>query len=271
MSRAARVILLGLVAALAGCGSGGDEDSGAFKPFSEVPQPSSAERSGTARAAPRWEKVATLSGSGPATKPFAIARNAIQWRARYRCKTGRLRLSAIAGQGARGLADVTCPRRGARSAFRTGPQKLDVKASGPWKAVIEQQVDTALHEAPLPAMRAPRAQVLASGDFYGIERTGRGKAMLYRLPNGRLALRLAGGFATSANTDLFVWLSTAARPRTTVQAAKAKHKVLAPLKSTLGEQNYVLPKKVKAKSIRSIVIWCEPVQIAYMAATLRPR
>jgi len=262
--------LLGLAAALAGCGSGGDDNnSGPFKPFSEVPQPSAAERTGTGRAAPRWEKLVTLSGSGPATRPFTVAKGAIQWRARYRCETGRLALSAIVGSGTRALTNATCPRQGTSSGFRTGPLKLGVKASGPWEVVLEQQVDTALHEPPLPAMRAPRARELASGSFYGIERTGRGKAMLYSLPKGRLALRLAEGFATSANTDLFVWLSTASKPRNTVQAGKAKRTVLGPLKSTLGEQNYLLPKNVKAKSIRSIVIWCQPIQIAYTAAALR--
>jgi hypothetical protein len=45
---------------------------------------------------------------------------------------------------------------------------------------------------------------------------------------------------------------------------------IASLKSTLGSQNYVLPASVDEGSIRSIVIWCEPVRIAYAAATLRP-
>ncbi len=271
MSGATRLVLVALVVALPGCGSEGGNDSGAFKPFDEVPQPSAAERAGTGRAAPRWERIGALSGSGPTTRPFSVARGAIQWRARYRCQTGRLQLSAVTGSGTRSLADARCPRGGTRSGFRTGPLRLGVKASGPWEVVLEQQVDTALHEPPLPVMRSSRARVLASASFYGIERTGRGKAMLYSLPKGRVALRLAEGFATSANTDLFVWLSTASKPRNTVQAAKAKHTVLAPLKSTLGEQNYLLPKKAKAKSIRSIVIWCEPVQIAYTAAALRRR
>lgn len=271
VSRAARLALLGLVAALAGCGSGGEDRSGPFKPFDDVPKPSRAAAAGTDHAAPRWEQVATLTGSGPATRPFTIAQGAIQWRARWRCKTGRLALATVTPGGTRALSDAACPRRDEDTGFRTGPLKLGVKATGPWRVVIEQQVDTALHEPPLPAMRSPGARVVSSGRFYAIERTGRGKATVYRLPKGRLALRLDGGFATSANTDLFVWLSAAPKPRTTVQADRAKHTVLGPLKSTLGEQNYLLPAKIKAKSLRSIVIWCQPVQIAYTAATLQPR
>ncbi len=116
-------------------------------------------------------------------------------------------------------------------------------------------------------MEASGAKVLARGDFYKIERKGLGSATLYRLANGRLALRMEG-FRTDANTDLFVWLSEARRPRTTRAAFAARHVEFAGLKSTLGDQNYLLPRSADAAKIRSIVIWCEPVQIAYTAATL---
>ena len=43
------------------------------------------------------------------------------------------------------------------------------------------------------------------------------------------------------------------------------------LKSTIGDQNYLIPAAVDASEIRSIVIWCVPVRIAYTAASLRPR
>ena len=110
--------------------------------------------------------------------------------------------------------------------------------------------------------------MVASGRLYPIERRGRGKAVLYELPSGRLALRLED-FETSANTDLFVWLSEAERPRTTKQALRSEHTEFALLKSTIGDQNYLLPKNADADSIGSIVIWCQPIRIAYTAATLR--
>ena len=123
-------------------------------------------------------------------------------------------------------------------------------------------------EPPLAAMRAEDAEVAAGGSFYPIERRGRGKVDLYRLAGGRLALCLEG-FDTAANTDLFVWLSEARRPRTTKQALRSHHVELAPHKVTKGSQNYLLPESADADSIRSIVIWCEPIRIAYTAATLR--
>jgi hypothetical protein len=265
--RTGAVLLCALLLTASGCGSSDSAPSTSADPFSVVPtQPT---ESATARrhAAPRWEPVATLTGSGPATRAFTIAPRAIQWRARWRCDGGTLRLSASSRSVRRLLETASCPRRGESSGFRTGRLELGVDTPGRWRVVLEQQVDTALHEPPLAAMRSPAARVLAHGRFYDIERFGRGTAALYRLPTGRLALRLTD-FVTSANTDLFVWLDRSARPRTTVHAKRAGHRVLAPLKSTLGEQNYLLPAGTTAADIRSVVIWCEPVQIAYAAAAL---
>jgi hypothetical protein len=246
---------------LAGCGTKAQDRPGRFDPFTEVHDRTAQD---ARRASPRWEPVATFSGAGPADERFTVARGAIQWRARWSCESGRLRLSS----GPTRLADGSCPRRGAGVDVRTGALELAVDASGPWRVVLEQQVDTPLHEPPLVAMRSPKARVIARGSFYPLERSGRGTASLYRLPGGRLALRL-DGFATSANTDLFVWVSTAPRPRTTVEAARGNHVVVHALKSTLGEQNYVVPAGVLARDIRSVVIWCVPVRIAYTAASLR--
>jgi hypothetical protein len=102
-----------------------------------------------------------------------------------------------------------------------------------------------------------------------VERTGRGRAHLYRLADGRGALRL-DPFRTSSNTDLFVWLSTARRPRTTKQVVRARRlgRLIA-LKSTIGAQNYVLARGVDLRRVRSIAIWCAPIQIVYTTAALR--
>jgi hypothetical protein len=266
--RPGAALLCALLLTATGCGSSDSTPSSSADPFSVVPTQPADSTIARRRAAPRWERVATFTGSGPATKAFTIARGAIQWRARWRCDSGTLRLSASSRAVRRSLEAAPCPRRGESSGFRSGRLELGVDTPGRWRLVLEQQVDTALREPALAAMRSPAAHVLAHGRFYDIERFGRGTAALYRLPGGRLALRLTE-FVTSANTDLFVWLDRAARPRTTVQAKRAGHRVLAPLKSTLGEQNYLLPAGTTAADIDSIVIWCEPVQIAYTAAALR--
>lgn len=219
------------------------------------------------RAAPRWERIAALSGSGDATEEVDIADGAIQWRLKWRCASASLVISSSRAPG-EPIVDGDCPGTGRGFSIDAGAHALEIEASGKWSAVVEQQVDAPLFEDPLPEMEARKAEIVARGDFYPIERRGSGEAALYRLPGGRLALRLED-FETSNNTDLFVWLSRAARPRTTKQVVAARHVELELLKSTIGEHNYEVPTGVRLKDIGSVVIWCEPIRIAYTAAALR--
>ncbi len=269
-SAAAAALGVALVLVLAGCGAdetAGKPPSGPAKDlFRAVPKDTITAPAN--KAAPRWEPVTSFSGTGAVTRTVDIAAGAIQWRARWRCERGSLSLvTSPPPRSGSARADDECPGTGEHSWVTDGRRELRVENAGPWRVSVEQEVDTALHEAPLAAMSASGARVLARGDFYKIERRGRGSATLYRLANGRLALRMQG-FATDANIDLFVWLSEAARPSTTRSAFSARHRQVATLKSTLGDQNYLLPRGIDAAKVRSIVIWCEPVQIAYTAATL---
>jgi hypothetical protein len=255
-----------MAGALAGCGESEEPAGPAKDPFRAVPD--ATVTAPADRAAPRWEPVTRFSGTGAATHTVDIAERAIQWRVRWRCEPGRFAVViSPAPRSGTARATGTCPGKGEHSWVVSGRRELRVEAAGDWRMEVQQEVDTALHEPPLAAMRSPAAQVLARGEFYKIDRAGRGSAKLYRLPNGRLALRMEN-FRTEPNTDLFVWLSEARRPRSTVAAFRARHRELAGLKSTLGDQNYLLPRGFDAARARSIVIWCEPVQNAYTAATL---
>jgi electron transfer DM13 len=261
--RRCAALIAGVLVALAGCG---EDEKERTDPFSKVDPRISKTRD---RAAPRWEPVATLSGSSPDAESFEVDKRAIQWRARWRCSKGRLDVSVSPRpRSSPERTGARCPDRGEASYIESGRQRLSVRASGRWRVVVEQQVDTPLREPPLRAMRSDAARVLARGRFYRVERRGRGRAALYRLPGGRHALRFED-FNTSSNTDLFVWLSEASRPRTTRQAVRAPHREFALLKSTLGDQNYLLPRDFDPQRYRSIVIWCEPVSIVYTAASLR--
>lgn len=259
--------LVALALVLAGCGGG----SGGGKkqdPFAAIPKRTTT--APTNEASPRFEQVAALQGSGSASKTVQISGGALRWRTRAHCASGQLTVT-VSPAPRSGPARAAMPCSGRKDAIwpGTGTQQLAVQATGAWRLEVEQEVTTPLHEPPLAGMRAPGAQVIGRGSFYGIERKGQGRAALYRLGDGRLALRMTG-FATDPNTDLFVWLSQAARPKTTEQAFKAKHTVLSGLKSTLGDENYVLPRGLDASAIRAVVVWCNPVQIAYAAASLRP-
>jgi Electron transfer DM13 len=264
VTRRATAATLVLVGALSGCGGDGDGDrpSGEEAFEAVATQLATGAEEESRRAAPRWESVETLRGSGVSSESVEIADDAIQWRVRWQCSDGEFELST----GGTDLARGRCPGRGRETSVETGNLELEVRSSGGWAATVEQQVDTPLQEPPLQEIGSGAAQRLASGTFYRIERRGSGSAALYRLPNGRLALRLER-FETSANSDLFVWLSDASRPRTTKQFRAAPHAEIAALKSTLGDQNYILP-RVDLGATRSVVIWCEPIRTAYTAATL---
>lgn len=270
--RRALVVLVSVAAAAGAAGCGGDDSdstSRADDAFSEVERQAPAEPDPD-RAAPRWEPLAIVEGGGTASKQFEVAPDAVNWRARWRCSTGSLSLSVDPPpDDGNPLHRARCPDRDAIESIQTGRLTLTVDGDGPWRVSVSQQVTTRLDEPPLPAMTAPSAERVARGRFYGVERRGAGTAELILLAGGRLALRLEG-FRTSANSDLFVWLSEADRPRTTKQALRAPHRQIAALKSTVGDQNYLLPADVDERSVRSIVIWCEPVRIAYAAATLTP-
>lgn len=256
--------------ALSGCGNDGDGGGARTDPFVAVEQ---RERDRDALAestvAPRWERVTSLRGSGDAERSIRIVPDAVQWRVRWRCKRGDFEVGVTpAPDDGNPLGEGTCPGTGEALGINTGTLELAVDAAGPWRATVEQQVTEPLSEPPLRAMEAEGADVLASGRFYPIERRGRGKVDLYELADDRLALRFED-FETSSNTDLFVWVSEADRPKTTRQALRSTHDEFALLKSSGGAQNYLLPEGVDADSVRSIVIWCEPIRIAYTAAMLR--
>jgi len=87
------------------------------------------------------------------------------------------------------------------------------------------------------------------------------------LPDGKRILRFEN-FQTGENTDLFVWLSEVPKPANSAQAVGTPHVEISNLKSTIGSQNYEIPASIPTEKIKSVVIWCQPVQIAYAAVAL---
>ena len=249
-----------LVAVVAGCGDD-DDESPRRDPFRALEREH--ERGTADVAAPRWEVLTTLRGSGEKTAAVTVGDEAIQWRARWRCRSGPF--SLVVEPPPRDSEPVTgsCPDRGTGEYIGSGAHDLRIEADGDWRVTVEQQVETPLSEAP------PAGDIVARGEFRKVERASRGTASLHRLASGRLVLRFEG-FRTSATSDLFVWIGRGPAPSTTREALAARYRTLAPLKATLGDQNYTLPAGTRPPDVRSVVIWCQPVRIAYAAATLRP-
>lgn len=255
-----------LAAACAGGTPAATPSSTPFDPFATMDPNAVASPDPTGVAHPRWEHLTTLSGSGPATEALAVDPDAIQWRARWTCQSGHLSVSVPDSDPA--LVDAACPGEGDAYGIDTGEVRLEVDAAGAWQLEVEQQVETPLREPPLDAMNAPGAQVLARGSFHGIERHGEGSALLYRLDDGRLALRFED-FGTVATDGIAVWVSAVADPATSREVFEHPYVELGPIKATAGEQNYLLPPDLDADQALSVVIWCVPQRIAFAAAPLR--
>lgn len=220
---------------------------------------------GDDKVALRWEPVGRYSGTGDQRAGrFEIYPVAQQWRVKASCKkSGQLRV--VADGEEEPLVDAACPTTEFGFSIH-GANAVDVEAPGSWELVVDQQLDTPIAEAPLDGME--EANRVAAGALYGIEQEGHGRATLYRLPDGRRAIRL-DPLSMTDNIDLVVWASTAQGPKTSAAALHAPHVEIAELKATAGPHNYVVPDDVPDASLRSIVIWCVPVRVAYAAATLR--
>ena len=227
------------------------------------------------QSAPRWETVTTLRGEGSlTTDAFSVLCHAIQWRARWTCPSGHLKVESIPpprrgepviDEGCDGTpVDKNPPGYSAKS----GDVRLKVEASGPWEIVIDQQIDTPLKEPLLEGMA--EGKILGEGEFYNMEMTGKGTARLYELPSGKHAIRFEN-FEVSNNTDLFVWLSESTNPKTSVDAVNSPYREIGNLKSTLGDENFLVPDDLPAEKVQSIVIWCAPVRVAYTGAVLTRR
>ncbi len=219
------------------------------------------------RAEARWENVASFSGRGSAEKSFDIADRALQWRASWRCWSGQMGMKlGRASTDGKVVVDTACPDAGRESSLGHGRGSVQVSASGAWSVSVQQQVDTALEEPPLPGMTD--RSLLARGRFHPIQKRGEGTVALHRLPSGRLALRYED-FYTSPSPGLELWLSKGRNPRSTLDARRAEHIDAGGLRSTFGSYNQLLPREIDAEDFKSIVIWCPTVTIAFAAAPLR--
>ncbi len=227
--------------------------------------------SASLRSFPWWAPVKTFSGTGPTTTAaFTIDDFALQWRAVWTCESGHLLAQARTPAGetlAQPLADSTCPREGTGFSVDTGEIVLEVEADEEWEIVVEQQVDVPLVEPLIKEMKQGR--VIASGEIYDMDRRGNGLMSIYKLKDGSMMLRLED-FFVSPNVDLEVDLSVLPDPKTTEEFTKARYEEVSMMPVTTGSINYEIPDSIDLSEWRSVVIWCEPLHIAYAGATLSP-
>ena len=114
----------------------------------------------------------------------------------------------------------------------------------------------------------PGPQVLRSGRFRSLEHATTGTAIVARLPDGRLFLRLER-LSTSNGPDVRVYLSP-------VPAGGDRHAYrtgfidLGALKGNRGSQNYAIPAGTDLSVFKSAVIWCRRFVVGFGVAPLSP-
>jgi hypothetical protein len=145
-------------------------------------------------------------------------------------------------------------------------------AFGAWYAFRPELlfVDANVSES-FPATAAaatPAAPVeIASGTFHGVAHDGKGKASVYRLPNGQRVLRLTE-FETSNGPDLRLFLVAAPDARDNDTVKNAGFVELGKLKGNVGDQNYDIPADADLAKYQAVTVWCNRFSVNFTTAPL---
>ena len=105
---------------------------------------------------------------------------------------------------------------------------------------------------------------VARGSFVDLTWPTSGTATLVRRKDSKLEVRFRR-FETHTAPDLYVYVF-----RGTERESITDGKNLGRLRTTLGDQSYVLPKSFNAEGVLTVVIWCAKCQTENGAAVLRP-
>lgn len=111
------------------------------------------------------------------------------------------------------------------------------------------------------------AQLLATGSFVSVAYAGSGSAEVYELESGERVLTLEN-FAVTEGPELHVLLADVPVGGNIAAADLANSIDLGALVTTQGEVQIELPADLLLSDYQSIVIWCYPEQVSYMAAPL---
>lgn len=116
----------------------------------------------------------------------------------------------------------------------------------------------------LPATPAP-PQTVARGDFRSLEHHTTGTALVLRLADGSIVVRLEG-LDTSSGPDVHVTLSPT--PSTAGDRGYGDYLDLGSLKGNHGNQNYAVPAGTDVSRFRSVVIWCKRFSVGFGVAAI---
>lgn len=110
-------------------------------------------------------------------------------------------------------------------------------------------------------------QLVAFGEFQSVAYSGSGNAEVYELQSGELVLTFQG-FEVEDGPELRVFVTELEVAEIAAGVEWADSLDLGTLEALSGDQFYELPDDLDLTRYQSIVIWCEPQQVVYIAAPL---
>jgi len=116
-------------------------------------------------------------------------------------------------------------------------------------------------------MPSVEMSVLSQGSFYDIAHIGGGQALVYQLADGPRILRLQD-FEVDNGPDLHVYLVPINPVPDSVGVEIPGSVDLGKLKGNIGDQNYEIPADLDLSQFQSVVIWCQPFRVPFIAASL---
>jgi hypothetical protein len=165
---------------------------------------------------------------------------------------------------------LPAPAAPAPSAGATGSGAPIAAASPtPRPATASPSSPPAATPIPAPASAAPASPVaIRTGQFHDVQYKGTGTATIFRLPDGKLVLRLEN-LDVQNGPDLYVYVSAAPDATDAATVTNNTFVSLGRLKGNQGNQNYDLPADLNLAEANSIVIWCQRFRANFVTAPLK--
>lgn len=119
----------------------------------------------------------------------------------------------------------------------------------------------------MPSDDTTGMSILARGEFYAVAHEGHGRATVHQLADGSRVLRL-DDFEVLNGPDLHVYLVPIDPVPNQIGSEIPGAVDLGELKGNIGSQNYDLPVGLDLGQFKSVVIWCQPFRVPFIAAPL---
>lgn len=130
-------------------------------------------------------------------------------------------------------------------------------------AATDHAMDETMPAASLGSVAAKRGSFKDADSFH----RGEGTAIIYRLADGSLVLRL-DSFNVTNGPDLHVLLAKHPNPQESADVHREGYLDLGRLKGNIGSQNYPVPAEADVGEYGAVVIYCLPFQVVFSVASL---